>query len=52
MRERGSERGEREHRELRRELAGYGIPYSLPGINHLNYNICTEGLIQVISATV
>ena len=44
--------GEGEHRELSRDLAGHGIPYSLPGISHLKYNICTEGLIQVICATV
>ena len=48
MRERGSDRLEGEHRELRRDLAGHGIPYSLAGTNHKKYNICTEGLIQVV----
>ena len=48
---RGSDRVEGEHRELRRELAGHGIPFHA-GSNHLKYNICTEGLIQVICAIV
>ena len=46
------ERGEGERRELRKDFAEHGIHYSIPGINHLKYNICTEGLIQVICTTV
>ena len=39
MRERGSDRLEGEHRELRRDLAGHGIPYPFQALIIKKYNM-------------